>query len=109
MFLVHGQNAFDIFEALVHILKAKCLEIFGDTLVFSRATFESDTKQLKDFFQYLGIKLLLDLQEDNIRVKKCNSHCVLKDYKLWIKMPCTTNLAISFDYVSHKSTACHLE
>ena len=108
MFLVHGQNAFDIFKVLVKILKAKCLEIFGDTLTFSRATFKKDTEPLKEFFQYLGINLLLDLKED-IRVKKCNSHCVLKDYKLWIQMPCKTNLVVSFDYDSHKSTACHLE
>ena len=108
MLLIHGQNSLDIFKALVQILKSKCFEMFGETLIFSRATFEKDTEPLKEFFQGLGIRLLVELQEE-IRVKKCNSDCVLKDYKLWIKMPCKNNLSISFDYDCHKSTPCHLE
>jgi len=106
--MVHGNNSLDIFKALVQILKAKCLDIFGETLRFSRATFEKDTEPLKEFFQSLGIRVFFDL-DDEMKLNKCNYDCVLRDYKLWLKLPCKTNLSISFDYDCHKSTPCHLE
>lgn len=108
MFLVHGSNSLDIFKALVQILKFKCFELFGETMVFSRSTLEKDTETLKEFFQTLGIKLLIDLT-NAMKINNCKNNCVLKDYKLWIEMPCRTNLAISFDYVCHTSNPCHLE
>ena len=108
MLLVHGQNSLDIFKALVELLKSKCIEFFGETLVLSRSTFEKDVEPLKEFFHSLGIKLFIELQKD-INVKKCNSDCVLKDYKLWIKLPCKNNLAVSFDYDYHSPNPCHLE
>lgn len=108
LLIIHGRNSLDIFKTLVQILKAKCIELFGETLTVSRATFEKDTEPLKLFFQEVGIKLLLDLQKD-ISEKTCDSKCELKDYKLWIEMPCKFHLVVSFDYECHKSTACHLE
>lgn len=80
-------------------------------MVFSRSTLEKDTEELKEFFQNLGIKLCIDVTDDMdaLKIKKCNASCVLKDYKLWIKMPFETNLAISFDHVCHSSNPCHLE
>ena len=108
MLLVRGSNAIDIFKTLVQILKSKCFELFGETIVFSRSTLEKDVEPLKEFFQNLGIKLFIDLTDD-MKIQKCNNSCVLKNYKLWLKMPCRTNLAISFDYACHTSTPCHLE
>jgi hypothetical protein len=106
--LVNGSTSIDIFKALVQILKSECFELFGETMVFSRSTLEKDTEQLKEFFNNLGIKLFIYLTND-IKINKCNNNCVLKDYKLWIEMPCRTKLAISFDYVCHSSNPCHLE
>lgn len=106
--LVNGSTSLDIFKALVQILKSECFELFGETMVFSRSTLEKDVEPLKEFFYNLGIKLFIDLTDD-MKIQTCNNNCMLKDYKLWIKMPCKTNLTISFDYVSHNSIPCHLE
>tara|TARA_Y100000389_G_C17423024_1_gene497863 strand:+ start:732 stop:1079 length:348 start_codon:yes stop_codon:yes gene_type:complete len=108
MLLVNGNCSLDIFKALVRILKYKCFEFFGETMVFSRSTLGKDTEELKEFFHNLGIKLFIDLTDDMNHMKECNNY-VLKDYKLWIKMPCRTNLSISFDYVCHNSNPGHLE
>lgn len=108
MLLVHGKNSLDVFKALVQILKSKCFDLFGETMTFSQSILEKETEPLKEFFKELGIKLFIDLHED-MSIKTCNYDCVLKDYKLWIKMPCRTSLAISFDYACHSSTPCHLE
>lgn len=106
--LVNGSNSLDIFKALVQILKSKCFDLFGETLIISHSTLQKDVKPLKEFFNSLGIMLYIDLT-DNMNVKECSNNCMLKDYKLWIKMPCKNNLAISFDYVCHNSNPCHLE
>lgn len=108
LLLVNGSTSLDIFKALVQILKSKCFELFGETMIFSRSTLEKDVEPLKEFFYNLGIMLYVDLTE-NMNVKECRNNCMLKDYKLWIEMPCRTNLAISFDYVCHNSNPCHLE
>ena len=97
-----------LFLLQLQILKFKCFDFFGETMTFSRSTFEKDVEPLKEFFYNLGIMLYIDLT-DNINVEECSNNCMLKDYKLWIKMPCRTNLAISFDYVCHNSIPCHLE
>lgn len=106
--MIHGTDSFDIFKALVQILKCKCLEIFGETLIISRATVEKDTEPLKDFFETLGIRVFFEFN-DQINYKKCEYNCVLKDYKLWMNLPCETNFSISFDYDRSTSTPCHLE
>jgi len=108
--LVNGSTSLDIFKALVQILNSKCFDLFGDRMIFSRSTLEKDVEPLKEFFNNLGIILYIDSTDDIYIKEECNKKCItLRDYKLWIKMPCRTNLAISFDYARHNSNACHLE
>jgi hypothetical protein len=108
LLLVNGNTSLDIFKVLVQILQSKCVEFFGETMIFSRSTLEKDAEPLKECFYNLGIILCIDLADD-INMKKCSNNCMLKDYKLWIEMPSRMNLAISFDYACHNSNPRHLE
>uniref|UniRef100_A0A6C0J299 Uncharacterized protein n=1 Tax=viral metagenome TaxID=1070528 RepID=A0A6C0J299_9ZZZZ len=108
LLLVNGNNSLDIFKALVQILESKCFELFGKTMILSRSRLEKDVEPLKEFFYNLGIILCIEFTDD-INMKEYSNNCILKDYKLWIEMPCRTNLAISFDYACHNSKPRHLE
>ena len=63
MLLINGNNSLDIFKALIQLLKSKCLELFGEQIIFSISTLEQDTKVLKEFFHNLGIKLFIEFRK----------------------------------------------
>lgn len=108
MLLVHGSNSYDIFKALLSVLRGKCEDFFGETLNISNVNFDEDVKPLKEYFETLGIKLVLNLSDSKI-LHASSTTCALKDYKLVLKLPRNYHLSISFDYDMQTSTPCHLE
>lgn len=110
MLLVHGTDALDIFSALIHLLKMKCLELFGRSIRISCSEegFERDMDVLKDFFKTLDIRLIWNVS-DTRTAGACGPVCVLKDYRLWMRTACNRHLSIGFDYDFSLASPSHLE